>query len=118
MQEVALLGIELYSYHGYYEEEQRIGNKYIVDIKVITGITSSTHDDDLAKTIDYVQLYAIIKNEMEIPSKLLEHVAGRISDAVHKSFPIIKETIISIAKQNPPIGGICKESKVTISKKY
>ena len=31
MGKVALEGIEFFSYHGYYEEEQKLGNKYEVN---------------------------------------------------------------------------------------
>jgi 7,8-dihydroneopterin aldolase/epimerase/oxygenase len=116
MQEVALLGVEFFAYHGFYEEERRIGNKFIADIKIQTDFTSSIEDDDLAKTVDYEQLYAILRAEMDVPSKLLEHVAGRILDKVCSFFPFIRKIEISIAKQNPPIGGICRESRITLVK--
>lgn len=118
MQEVALLGVEFYAYHGFYEEERRIGNKYIVDIKVQTDFTGSILDDNLDKTVDYEKLYTILKMEMDVPSKLLEHVAGRVMDKVYQAFSSIKKIEIAIAKQNPPIGGICKESKVTLVKEF
>ena len=118
MQEVALIGAEFFAYHGFYEEERRIGNKYIVDIKIQTEFTSSIDDDDLAKTVDYEQLYSILRFEMDVPSKLLEHVAGRILHAVYQQFPFIQRLEIGIAKQNPPIGGICKESRITLVKEF
>ena len=118
MQEVALLGVEFFAYHGFYEEERRIGNKYIVDIRIQTEITSSIDDDDLAKTVDYEKVYAILRTEIDVPAKLLEHVAGRMLHAIYEEFPFIRRLDIAVAKQNPPVGGICRESNITLVKDF
>ena len=50
-------------------------------------------------------LNKIVKEEMSVSSKLLEHVAQRIIDRVLKQFSEVKRIEVSVAKQNPPIGG-------------
>ena len=42
---------------------------------------------------------------MSVSSKLLEHVAQRIIDRVLKQFSEVESIEVSVAKQNPPIGG-------------
>ena len=75
---IELEKIHFYAYHGVSEEERKVGNNYEVYIKVYTDITQAIATDNLLTTIDYGQLYEWIKEEMMQPSKLLEHVVGRI----------------------------------------
>jgi len=111
---IQLLGLEFFAYHGFYKEEQKIGNKYGVDISIRTDLFSAATDDELRKTINYEQLYKIIREEMEIPAKLLEHLAFRIGERVLKNYNSVKEVTITVKKFNPPIGGVCSYAAVTL----
>jgi dihydroneopterin aldolase len=73
--------------------------------------------DDLAATVNYETLYAFVKEEMEKPSKLLETVAGKVSDRVLAQLPTVFQVAIKIAKINPPIGGKCKKASVSFLRK-
>jgi dihydroneopterin aldolase len=115
MGKITLEGLEFFAFHGYYDEEQKIGNKYGVDITIETSLKKAGTDDKLSETIDYEELYKIIREEMNKPSRLLENIAGRIINAVFTNFPLITFIEISISKFNPPIGGICKRAIVTLS---
>lgn len=115
MGSITLEGLEFFAFHGYYDEEQKIGNKYGVDITIETSLEKAQVDDKLSETIDYEELYKIILEEMNKPSRLLEHIGGRIMKAVFDSFPLVTFLEISISKFNPPIGGICKRAVVKLS---
>jgi dihydroneopterin aldolase len=107
--------MEFYSHHGCFNEEQIIGNKFIVDFYFETDTTKSEKTDNLTETIDYQAVYMLIKKEMEIKSKLLEHVARRILNAVCNNFPMIEEAKVKISKINPPIGGKVQKVSVVLS---
>lgn len=113
---IALEGVEFFAYHGFYEEEQRIGNKYSVDIKVDTDIENAATTDSLEASVDYGELYEIIRHEMQIPSKLLENIAHRIIERIYVLYPQVNWVEVSISKYNPPLGGICHRSKVTLKR--
>lgn len=115
MGKITLDGLEFFAFHGFYDEEQKIGNKYGVDITVETFLDKAGTDDKLSETIDYEELYQIICKEMGKPSRLLENIGGRIMNAVFDKFPLVTSVDISISKFNPPIGGICKRAIVTLS---
>ena len=117
MGRVTLEGLEFFAFHGYYEEEQKIGNKYGVDISVEMPLGKASENDRLADTINYEDLYNIIRSEMKKPSRLLENIGERIMKSVFEKFPLITYADVSISKFNPPIGGICKRAKVKLSKK-
>lgn len=116
MNEVALNGLQFKAYHGYYDEEREKGNQFEVDISVKTSFIEAAINDDLDKAVNYEQLYAIIKEEMQIASSLLESVVVRIADRVLAEVSLVDAVKVSLAKLNPPIKGACREARVTISK--
>lgn len=115
MGNITLEGLEFFAFHGYYDEEQKIGNKYGVDITIETSLDKAGTDDKLSETIDYEELYLIIREEMNKQSRLLENIGRRIMHAVFANFPLVTFVEISISKFNPPIGGICRRAVVTLS---
>lgn len=116
MGKISLEGLEFFAYHGYHEEERKIGNRYELDICVETDFDQATEDDLLEHTVDYSQLYQIVQEEMQSPSHLLERLAGRIAKRVLKELPIVKSLEVNVSKLNPPLGGLCKRAKVTLRK--
>lgn len=108
--------MEFHAYHGCFREEQLIGNTFIVDIRIETNTTEAERSDDLHKTVNYAAVYALIKKELEITSRLIEHVARRALDSVTVSFPQISSAEIKVSKMNPPVGG--KVEKVSITLNY
>lgn len=104
--------IRVFAHHGCLKEETKIGSEYRVDLKVKADLQHSAISDKLSDTVDYVFLNRIVKEEMQIPSYLLETVAKRILKRIFKeAFQITKATVW-VSKLNPPIGGDVE--KVTI----
>ena len=60
--------------------------------------------DNLEGTLNYAEVYQKVREEMATPSKLLEHVAGRIAHRLFSDFPEIQKLQLSITKVNPPMG--------------
>ncbi len=116
MLEVSLEGVEFYSYHGFYKEEQKVGNKFSLDIKVTTAFDNYSDMDDIDNTVNYEDLYTIAKLEMQKPSHLLENIANNIIKEILLRYPTVESAEVSVSKFNPPIGGICSKAKVTIRK--
>ncbi len=104
--------IHVYAYHGCLKEETVIGSDYRVDLEVEADLQTSAKTDDLSDTVDYVFLNKVIKEEMAIPSKLLETVAKRIIDRIFNESKKVNTAEVSVSKINPPIGGDVE--KVTI----
>ena len=102
---IAVEGLQFYAHHGYHREEQVLGGKYMVDIYFTVDIEEAAATDQLQKTIDYEQVYRITKAEMEVHSKLIEHVCKRIIDAIKKAFPHINHLKVRVSKHNPPLKG-------------
>lgn len=116
MGSISLEGMEFFAYHGFYKEERKIGNKYRVDITVEMDFSEAAEKDKLSATLDYEILYKMIHQVMQEPSKLLEHIADRIIEQTYTNFSFIQTVEVSIAKHNPPVGGVCKWAKVTLKR--
>ena len=111
---IELEGMEFHAYHGCFEEERTAGNLFVVDFTGEIDMAAAVETDALADTADYGAVYSIIKREMSSPSDLLEHVAGRIVKAIESEIPAFTRFSVRVSKSNPPVGGVCAWSRVTL----
>lgn len=117
MGSIHLKNIKIYAFHGCLVEEGQIGSDYLINLTVKANLSKASKTDELADTVDYVMLQNIVREEMAIRAKLLEHVATRIIDSVLLNLKMVNAVKVTVAKQNPPIGGDVAEVSVTITKK-
>jgi dihydroneopterin aldolase len=115
MSTISLHNIRLKAFHGCLPEETVIGGNYQVDVRIKTDLTDAAHKDDLNRTVDYCQVYDIVKREMAIPSKLLENVAQRIVNALMHELRRINAVKVRVSKIAPPVNGDVEMVSVTIS---
>ncbi len=112
---ISIEGMEFFSYHGHFKEEQVIGTRFIVDLFIQVDTRLAEKSDKLNDTVNYLAVYETIKNEMAQKSQLLEHVANRILLAVHEQYPEVTDAEVKISKLNPPLGGKIDRVCVTLS---
>ncbi len=115
MATISIEGMEFYAYHGCFKEEQIIGTKFRVDLFIKSDTSEAEKTDDLSKTINYQTVFQIVKAQMQIKSKLLEHVGRRILDELKANFPEIENAKIKISKLNPPLGGKMENVSLTLN---
>lgn len=101
---IFLKDICCYAYHGVAPQENIIGNEYIINLKLKVNISRAMQTDDVVDTVNYAEIHEAVKAEMAIPSKLLEHVCGRIVEKLFERFPDIEEIELRLSKRNPPMG--------------
>lgn len=110
---IALHGAEFFAYHGFYPEEQKIGNHFIVDIEV--DFTPATiNNDKLSDTVNYEKLYDIACEEMKLTKKLIETVAQAIIDEIKKEYAFVEGIQVNIKKLNPLLGAKTQYSSVVL----
>ena len=102
---IAVNGIRVYAYHGCLPEEARIGGHYRVDVFVNGDFATAERTDELKDTVDYGRITAIVGDEMSRRSRLVEHVARRILDALKKEWPGAFRFEVRVAKERPPVDG-------------
>ena len=111
---ITLHEMRFYAYHGVFAQEQKVGNHFIVELSFWADIAESLHRDELEVTISYADVYEVIKAEMAIPSRLLEHVVGRISERLFATFPRMQRIALTLSKCNPPFPGEVHSAAVTL----
>lgn len=111
---VKVKDLRFFSYHGFYPEEQILGNEYFVSIELSFPLQSSLNDD-LKNTINYEDLYAIAKTEMNSPQKLLETVASNILNKALTQSDDIEQIKVNVCKINPPFGGDKAKSEIELT---
>ena len=115
MGRVSLEGIEFHAYHGVFSEEKKLGNRFTVDIHVETDFRKGMLDDDLKSTVDYVRLYQIAQSHMQVPVKLLEHLAHLMIKDILSAYSNLGSVRIIIKKHNPALGGVVNFSVVEVA---
>ncbi|WP_026810904.1 dihydroneopterin aldolase [Arenibacter latericius] len=105
MGKVKVSNIRVYAHHGCLGEETIIGSDYRVDVVVNANLKSASASDQLSETVDYVHINRLVKEEMAVPSKLLEHVAQRIINRILDEIEMVNKVKVEVTKINPPIGG-------------
>ena len=113
---IKLTNIRTHARHGCLTEESISGSEYRVDISLESDLSKASVSDQLSDTVDYVLVNKIVKEEMIIPSKLLEHVAKRIINRIFKEIKIVNKAEISVSKINPPIGGDVESVSIILNK--
>ncbi|MDR0811377.1 MAG: dihydroneopterin aldolase [Paludibacter sp.] len=104
MSKITLKNMSFHAYHGVLEQEQRLGNTFLVTLTYETDSAAAEQSDNLADTLDYQQVYDTVKEQMETPSQLIEHIARRIYNSVAQRFPQIKNLNVKLTKLAPPLG--------------
>ena len=114
---ILLHDMRFYAYHGVMEQERRVGGEYLVSLEVETDLSRAMISDAVSDTVNYAELYDVVRHEMAQPSQLLEHVAGRIGQRVLEDFSQVTSLTIRVTKCNPPMGADSKGASVEIKMK-
>ena len=101
---IVLQDVCFHAFHGVMPQEGKVGADFLVNLRVGYPIGKAMETDEVADTLNYAEVYALVAQEMRQPSKLLEHVAGRIVQAVSERFPLVTSIDLTLVKQNPPMG--------------
>ena len=111
---ISLRNVRFHAFHGVMPQERRVGADFLVNLRVGYPLEKAMQTDEVGYTLNYAALYAVVKAEMMQPSNLLEHVAGRIADAIVGHFPQVTSIDLELTKQNPPMGADCDGASVEI----
>ena len=114
---VFLRNVRFHAFHGVLPQERQVGGDFLLSLRVGYPIDKAMESDDVADTLNYATLFDLAKREMDIPSQLLEHVAGRIVKAITTAFPEVTSIDLELTKQNPPMGADCEGAGIFLKVK-
>jgi dihydroneopterin aldolase len=111
---ITLTNVRFRALHGVLPQERRVGGDYLLTLRVGFDVSRAVQSDDVADTLDYAAVYRLVNSEMAVPSQLLEHVAGRIVQALLRQFPVISSIDLWLTKVTPPMGADCDGAGVEL----
>jgi dihydroneopterin aldolase len=93
-------GLSVFGHHGARPYEKEAGQRLEVDLELLPLSDASETSDRLTDTIDYDELYQLVREVVEGKSfHLLETLARTTADTILERFAIRRATV-RIAKQN------------------
>ena len=106
--------LRIRAFHGVLPQERQVGGDFTVTLRIGYPWQASMDSDAVADTLDYAAAYRLVRCEMAVPSQLLEHVAGRIVQALLRQFPVISSIDLWLTKVTPPMGADCDGAGVEL----
>ncbi|GHT17799.1 7,8-dihydroneopterin aldolase [Bacteroidia bacterium] len=112
MTKITLSNMAFHAFHGCLPHEKVLGGQYLVSVALWFDGRAAQISDNIDDTINYQQVYNIVKTEMDTPSSLLENVAYRIANSLKTNILKVEKWEIELSKLNPPLGGITDRATV------
>ena len=109
---VRLVNAVFYAHHGVMQEEHRLGGRYEVDVAADLDFAPAAQSDDLSRTVDYEQVFALVEEIVtENNFYLIEKLAFLIARRVAEAYPHVEAVEVTVRKPNPPVGGTCDRAE-------
>ncbi|ALX49423.1 dihydroneopterin aldolase [Lentibacillus amyloliquefaciens] len=106
MDKILLNQMAFYGYHGLFPEETKLGQRFVVDAELMLDLQKSSRSDDMNDSIDYGEIYNVVKEIVEgKPKNLVETIAEQIADELFRSFDLLEACQLKVTKPDPPIPG-------------
>ena len=111
---LVLKNMVFYGYHGAFDAEKELGQKYEVDVELHTNLSLPGDDPDLA--LSYVDAYTVVKEMVEEREfSLLEAMAEAIAQQILTMFDL-EQVVVRVRKYQVPIGGVMEYLEVEIAR--
>lgn len=112
---IVLTGLEFHGYHGYHPEEARLGARFVVDVELCLDLSGV--GDDLAKTVDYSQVYQLVRDEVTTRRfYLIEALANSVADRLVEGLPQVAMLTVRIHKPHAPLAGVFRNLYVEVNR--
>ncbi|MDM8533420.1 dihydroneopterin aldolase [Clostridiaceae bacterium HSG29] len=114
---IKLKNLRFYGYHGVLEEEKKIGQKFIVDLKLYADLKEACLNDNVTDTVHYGLVYELVKEIVENNKfDLIEKLAQVIATSIFDEFKKVKKIEVEIKKPEAPVNGIYDYFSVLIER--
>lgn len=114
---LTLLDLRFFAHHGWYEEETRMGQTFLVNAW-ISYPEPPAAIIRLTDTIDYTAIHSILVAQMNQPRKLLEELAQSTLTEIQTRFPQVRQIRLQIEKVSPPVAGFNGRLGITLERSF
>ncbi|GAA4721661.1 dihydroneopterin aldolase [Brevibacillus fulvus] len=105
MDKIYFQRMEFYGYHGVFEAEAQLGQRFYVDLELSLDLTKAGQSDELGDTVNYADIFTSVRQIVEGERyKLIEALTSRIAEQLLSQFAFM-EVKVKVTKPNPPING-------------
>lgn len=112
---IILRGMLFHGYHGVFVEENKLGQKFLVDVDAWTDLSKAGESDAIEDSVSYADMYKQIKAVVEGPPfKLVESVANAIAKALLSAHPSISDVRVKVCKPHVAVEGVLDHLGVEI----
>lgn len=106
MDKIYLNQLAFYGYHGLFEAEQQLGQRFIVDLELETDLRRAGNSDQMEDSIDYGRVFQLTQAVVEGRKfALIEAVAEAVAQELLKNFNQLLACRVKVIKPDPPIPG-------------
>lgn len=100
---ITLTGLEVFAHHGVFDFERQNGQKFLIDIEIVTDMAPAIRGDALAETVHYGELAERVSAAVsQNPVDLIETVADRIAN-IALEFAATHSVTVTVHKPDAPI---------------
>ena len=111
---IYLRNLRFHALHGVLPQERVTGNDYELTLRIGYPAEEAMLSDAVDETLNYAEVYELVKEEMQTPCNLMERLVRRISDRLFRQFPEIRSIDLWLTKKNPPMGADCEGAGVEV----
>lgn len=113
---IRLERMEFRAYHGCYDLERQVGNRFTVDLEIATELGDVAAEDSVEKAVNYLTVYEIVRTQMQVAQRTIERAATNVIDALYAAFPQIRHIRCTVSKLAPPLGGKIEKVSVVLER--
>lgn len=115
MDAICLKGMAFFGRHGALPEENALGQRFYIDVKLFLPLAEAGRSDCLSDTVNYAVVYEIVRAVAEEERySLIERLAGEINQRVLSAFPAVLEIETTVHKPSAPVSGVLEDVSVTL----
>ncbi|MGD8192463.1 dihydroneopterin aldolase [Brevibacillus ginsengisoli] len=97
--------MSFYGYHGVFDAEAKLGQRFFIDLELQLDLSKAGKSDDLHDTVNYADIFEKVRQIVESERyQLIEALAERIATQLLEDFSF-HEVKVKVTKPNPPING-------------
>lgn len=115
---IFIRGVQVHAHHGVFEEEKKLGQRFIFDVDYWVEAKPYARADDYTEAVSYNDVYETVIEVAKGPRvNLIEALAERIAQTLLARFAPINVVRVEVHKPAAPIAGVFSDVGVEITRR-
>ncbi len=114
-----LMNLVFHAYHGLLPEEERLGQRFEVDVELLLDLAAAARADEPQLTVDYTDALALVEQIVtQRRFGLVEALAEALAEGIRQRFSTLEGVIIRVRKPDPPVATTFDGLEVEIERRW